>query len=51
MNTKKIKEKKPSQLKLASMSANWKGNAPSPTGKHRSQMIQKMKKSKQKGHN
>lgn len=41
---KKIKDKKPSQLKLSSMSEHWNGDKGMLSGKHRSQQIQKLKR-------
>jgi hypothetical protein len=45
---KRIKDKKPTQLKLASMSEHWVGRTPPKSGKHRSQEIQKMKRRNRK---
>lgn len=39
-----IKDKKPVQLKLASMSNHWPGNPISKSGKHHSQQVQAMRR-------
>jgi hypothetical protein len=48
MSNKVIKDKKPTQLKLSSMSVNYTGNPPTKSGKHWSQEVTEIKRRERK---